>query len=138
MRFDDLLALHVHARWSGRNGVGRKAEIEEQARTCFAALSDFMVGGPQPEAYEEEAIDVVGAIEALCLADPGIVRVWCKSLLDGLLQQPDALLSADGWVAHCEWRVNVLGWPRVLKMLITLTDRAEKAREAATGEAIEL
>lgn len=113
------------------NGVGKKGEVEEHARACFSALSDMMAGGPQAEADELDAFDVVGAVEALCVADPGVVRVWCKSLLAGLCLPTGAPLSADEWVAHCELRAEEIGWPRIMKMLITLTSHAENERARA-------
>ena len=87
-----------------------------------------MAGGPQAEDHEVEAFDVTGAIEELCNADPSVVKVWCMSLLSGLCLPPGTPLSSDEWAAHCELRSEEIGWPRVTKMLLTLTHRAERAR----------
>jgi len=99
------------------NGVGKKEEVEHKARAAYAALSD---------APDTASLDIVGAVESLCLADQSLVRVWCKSLLRGL--EPGTPLSIDEWVAHCEIQVESLGWPRMVKHLTTVTSHAERAK----------
>ena len=114
------------------NGVGKKGEVDEASRACFSALSDMMAGGPQSDGLELDAFDVIGAVEELCKSDPGVVRIWCKSLLAGLCLPQGMPLSIDEWVAHCELRAEEIGWPRCIKMLITLTSHAESVRARAT------